>query len=554
MTKAAIYCRVSTEDQAERYGLGAQQAACASFIEQAGWELTRVYADAITGQTEDRPQLNQALADARGGAFEHIVLYDHTRLGRKRKISASIRDDFQGAGVNLSYVASGGTYDADSEGAIILDSVQDAMSEIEVRKLVRRSKAGKRQAVEEVGAVILSASVPYGYRKVLEVTEGANGKQKIYKSLEIEPAEADIVEWLYTEYAKGEATCELARQLNQRGVPKRQHPGSVGEPKPWVAINIRNLIRSRTYKGEWCFGMTRIVGDKQRVRVPEDEWLVAPVPRIVSDDLWDAANKVASCNKERSRRNMKHEYLLRLRIRCEDCNTPFVGRTQTVKLKQEKQQYGYYNHRFPSKCPNSHESIKQSEIEAMVTYWLLDLVSHPEQIAKRVAEMAQEDTVDVSAAQADLKAAKKSLVTQQAKAARLLDLYIDGKLPKSELESRRAQLDAGIAHLTDRVAELEAAVHPPDQHPPEYYEAILTQYYERLRGATDDASWLRRIDEDPESYLDWLNDEVSLAHEIAYLIEALDVRVATRWSGDRRELTVSCAIAEHSLSTVDAPC
>ncbi len=48
----------------------------------------------------------------------------------------------------------------------------------------------------------------------------------------------------------------------------------------------------------------------REVERPEDEWIIVPVPPIVSPELWQLANDVLKKNKQMEQANAKHEYLL----------------------------------------------------------------------------------------------------------------------------------------------------------------------------------------------------------------------------------------------------
>ena len=65
--KAAIYIRVSTEDQAkEGYSLEVQREYLESFAKREGLEIYKVYQDdGISGYSTERPALKELLKDAR---------------------------------------------------------------------------------------------------------------------------------------------------------------------------------------------------------------------------------------------------------------------------------------------------------------------------------------------------------------------------------------------------------------------------------------------------------------------------------------------------------
>ena len=79
---AALYVRVSTEDQSEAFGPESQRRACRDYAEQNNLQIVAEYEDAISGSTIDRPHFNRLLANTE--QFEHIILLNRSRLGRGR--------------------------------------------------------------------------------------------------------------------------------------------------------------------------------------------------------------------------------------------------------------------------------------------------------------------------------------------------------------------------------------------------------------------------------------------------------------------------------------
>ena len=56
--------------------------------------------------------------------------------------------------MTIHYAAPGRDWEPDIEDGIILNGVGDALSEIEIKKLVRSSRGGKRKKVREKGSIV----------------------------------------------------------------------------------------------------------------------------------------------------------------------------------------------------------------------------------------------------------------------------------------------------------------------------------------------------------------------------------------------------------------
>ncbi|MBI1743548.1 recombinase family protein [Candidatus Acetothermia bacterium] len=79
--KAAIYLRVSTEDQNESNQLGA----CQKFCEARGWAIVHVYKDQLSAYQVDVERLHYETCKqaARQGTFQHIVIWAIDRWTRQ---------------------------------------------------------------------------------------------------------------------------------------------------------------------------------------------------------------------------------------------------------------------------------------------------------------------------------------------------------------------------------------------------------------------------------------------------------------------------------------
>src|ERR1043166_6217732 len=89
MARCAIYCRVSTVDQAEAGTIEIQREKCLKFADFRGFDVTKVYADdGITGTrpVNDRPDGGDLLAAARRKEFDVLVVYRLDRLGRSARV------------------------------------------------------------------------------------------------------------------------------------------------------------------------------------------------------------------------------------------------------------------------------------------------------------------------------------------------------------------------------------------------------------------------------------------------------------------------------------
>src|SRR5205809_968283 len=100
--KAALYVRVSTEAQTEKFSLPAQRRILTEYAERQKWEY-EIYEDAgISGETLDaRPAMQRLLWDVAAGRVGVALAMELTRFSRSRDLFdwLTIRKTFRTAGI-----------------------------------------------------------------------------------------------------------------------------------------------------------------------------------------------------------------------------------------------------------------------------------------------------------------------------------------------------------------------------------------------------------------------------------------------------------------------
>lgn len=102
--KAALYSRVSTEEQAkEGYSIAAQISEIRKYTEQNGLEIVDEYVDeGASGKSiSGRPQMKRLLKDANQQKFGVVIIYKIDRLARKLKDALEISETLERNNVRL---------------------------------------------------------------------------------------------------------------------------------------------------------------------------------------------------------------------------------------------------------------------------------------------------------------------------------------------------------------------------------------------------------------------------------------------------------------------
>ena len=89
--KAALYARVSSEEQVEGYSIDAQRRAFGALVQSRGWTKYQEYIDegksARTDNVNKRPAFKEMITDALAGGFDVLVVHKLDRFSRNLRIT-----------------------------------------------------------------------------------------------------------------------------------------------------------------------------------------------------------------------------------------------------------------------------------------------------------------------------------------------------------------------------------------------------------------------------------------------------------------------------------
>jgi site-specific DNA recombinase len=107
--RAAIYIRVSSEEQVDNWSLGAQLERCCALGDTNGWEVTKAYEDAgFSPKSDQRPALQRLIRDAEAGKFTALIIYEPDCLSRRPGHMALFVERLVATGVKLASATESG--------------------------------------------------------------------------------------------------------------------------------------------------------------------------------------------------------------------------------------------------------------------------------------------------------------------------------------------------------------------------------------------------------------------------------------------------------------
>jgi site-specific DNA recombinase len=185
MRDAAVYVRISKDDEGESLGVRRQEQDRRALAKRHGWTVAEVYRDNDISAVKYRPGWERMLRDISDGRVGAVVAYSSSRLYRDvdgdkaRLFAACMKQDQNGDRVQVETVVSGtiDPYTADGRMlANILASV-DAAERERTGERSRRALLGKRERGEWIGRT------PYGWRRVGKHLERDEEQQQVLREI-----------------------------------------------------------------------------------------------------------------------------------------------------------------------------------------------------------------------------------------------------------------------------------------------------------------------------------------------------------------------------------
>jgi DNA invertase Pin-like site-specific DNA recombinase len=138
MKRAAIYCRVSTQDQNPALQLGELR----EFAHRRGFEISREYIDHVTGDTHRRhaPEYQALMRDAGARHFDIVLVWKFDRFARSLVALLDGLQTFSALGID--FISATQEIDTTTPAGRLFFSMVGAFAEFERSLILERTRAG----------------------------------------------------------------------------------------------------------------------------------------------------------------------------------------------------------------------------------------------------------------------------------------------------------------------------------------------------------------------------------------------------------------------------
>lgn len=438
---AAIYIRVSTEDQAEQgISIPAQKSRLMAYCQAQGWDVYDFYIDdGYSGKDLERPAMQRLLEDAAAKRYNTALVLKLDRLSRRQKdVLYLLEDVFDPAGIGFKSVTE--SFDTTTPFGKAALGMMAVFAQLERETIVERVRMAKKESARQ--GRFMGGPAPHGYRYNFGT-----------KRLEIDELQAQTIQWIYDHYLEKEDGYQYtAESLNNKGVP-----GPRGEG--WNKHTIHKILINPVYIGKVSHKGSLYDG-KHKPIIDLDKW-----------------NEVQALVKYRGIYRSAIAYrsagLLSGLIWCGECGARMRAKNtwQNYPCTEPKKVIRYYV------CYSQDASIKHmvrttercrcgyknaDDIERKVIEKLYDFSVNPDLLLSTVIEVISK-TTDKRAMLRGLNQSKKDFADIEKKINRWYEAFEKGALEPDELMERVKDLREKKNYLQSQVTEFEVKLKESDQ-------------------------------------------------------------------------------------------
>lgn len=224
--RAAIYTRVSTEDQAkEGFSLDAQLEKLRAYCTARGWDIAGEYVDeGYSGRKTRRPAYMRMMGDIE--KWDALLVIKMDRIHRNSKNFMLMMEDLGKKG--KEFVSMMESLDTSTAmGRFVMDIIQ-RIAQLESEQIGERVYIGMEQKAK-TNSGMLGFNIPYGYdyidRKLIE---------KKIESMQVKK--------IFEMYINGYSMSKIAKMFNEENIPTKQN-------RTWGPQTVALILKNPLYSG-----------------------------------------------------------------------------------------------------------------------------------------------------------------------------------------------------------------------------------------------------------------------------------------------------------------
>lgn len=470
--RAVIYCRVSTQEQAQRDALAVRVEEAQNAVKSNEWVLVDQYMEMESGTTKHgRSEYMRLLDDIKDkNKFDIIVIKSLDRLNRSAKNWYLFVEELVNNDKLLYIYMDRAFYKTDDR---LISGVKAILAEQYSRDLSSKIN-NAHEYRQKNGTTVLINNNTYGYIKNPD------------KSVSIHLEEAEMIRKIYRLAAQGCGSRTISKILYQDGIRNRN--GNQLEES-----SIRRIIKNPLFKGVVVMNKRHFDFErKKEIKNPESELIYHQglVPAIVEEELWEKANKMLKLSAAQVKgagRQKKHRELYDFsgKLICGECGAPYYKTfrrqyanpehvivewrcSSYLKHGRKKQEVAEGTNQSKkwgadeqelrrgqiTGCDNIH--LKQEGLERMMRELSGQLFAwqDEENMIRRIIKILSEVLL-TGETHLKKEEVEKNLMAVRNRKSRLLDLLLDNTISKQGYKSKQKELEQEEQRWTERLERMD---------------------------------------------------------------------------------------------------
>ena len=465
---AAKYIRLSSADEDIRVGDKAESNSVVnqrklldcyleSHREFSNCTILEFLDDGRSGTNLDRPGMRAMLDAARRHEIDCIIVKDFSRFARDYIESGRYLEQVFPA-LGIRFISVNDCYDSYDfpygTAGNINNGLLNLINEMYSRDLSQKSKAAKRLYAQR--GQCISAYPVYGYLKSPEDK----------RTWIPDPETAPVVQRMFNWYAEGLTSTEIAKRLNEDGIPTpAQHKRALGSKRQlwnsertdnfWRATTIGKILRDERYTGKLVALKTTLseLGNIHSAKaIEKDDWVIVPgaFEAIISQEIFDQVQaKLETARPTRKLGPMKRRLFSR-KLRCGHCGAALI--------RHEIAQGVYYT--CDGRAWNGTDDCKKIRLfETDLIQAVLASIRFQAQLAKKTEKRLDRKEKQIQTAQNRAQSAQQRIQKQIAQLeTRKAEAYLSydlGEVSQSDYKNRCKKIDAAIMEQKRQLDALE---------------------------------------------------------------------------------------------------
>jgi hypothetical protein len=237
----------------------------------------------------------------------------------------------------------------------------------------------------------------------------------------------------------------------------------------WNRSSIYKILHQSAYNGTFYHYRYHMVGGVKQFNHNQEDWIGVPVPRIVDEELFKAAQLKLTQGRSLSSRGAQYEYLFGRRVYCE-CGYKIRAKTSHKPHRVKDGVVKDYSYHFYV-CPGRRGGrvvvnhcdmppIRIDKLDARVWQWVKEEIANPEILERKLKEIQEgqrKGQLGLTEKIETLKAHQEEIEDELKKLGKLYTT----DMPKHIIEALISEQSTKLKLVADEIRKLETEQETP---------------------------------------------------------------------------------------------